>query len=1578
MLKVVARLLPLLLLFHFYPDSADAQQPSGPPSLNLGDAIVTGFSGTVAPDPTKPLPAGKSAVDLTFINPDGPSARIMDVRQATATLDDRDLPATLPFDVYARDVGQVFGIALDDQAAPNIYLSATSAFGLQLVGRGPDGKPARVKQGGPGEAWMKGQFGVDLGGGPGSIFKVDGKTGVVSLFANVALDSVPNPAAALGSLAFDAAHQQLFVSDRYTGMIHRFDLNGNDLGHFDHGVTGRTAAQLAPVVFDPSARPNIAVATFDTLNRTTWGIAPPLRSVWGLAVHEGRLFYAVAAGPQIWSVGIQQDGSFAADPHWELDVPAPGPYEVSDILFSQQGAMILAQRAQIKTSYDYSAFTQPGQQPRVLRFWLKGPNDPPSPGSWKPVPEEYAVGFAGDYRNTNGGVALGYDYGPDGALNTASCEATLWTTGQDLRDDPALQTQLLPGGPLVVHGLFVVPANLVRPSNQPPLTSYSVDYDSAFHDPAATGHLGQVRIFTTPCAAGQNGGTAVSGGAPAGGGGGNGVTPGGGGGVTPGGGGCVGPNCNPCPQGSNSNGGCNPPGQAYDLAIIKTASPSTTVPGGFNFTLTVTNPGTAFTATNNTLTVTDAVPAGMTFTNVNGAPAWTCTPATPISTGSITCTFNGTGTIASGATLAPILITATAANYGTYNNCAAVQFTQSSGLQDSNPANNNSCATVNNTIDLAIGKQGGPIQRADGGPGMLEFDLGVTNLGAWFTAANNVVVTDTVPAGLTFTSINGLPNWSCPTGPFLAGQTFTCTYMAAGQVGPGQYLGTIQVFATVSSDPPPRQVTNCANVGLTSASGLQDSNPANNQSCITFGPNGFVPVTPNPSLPTACGFNVIFVIDESASMNQSNTTLPAALASAAHAFNVNNAMAEVIFFSDTAHVQQPMSTSTWSNLLAGYNPNGATNWEAGLQLASQQTIPSNTVVIFITDGDPNEYLAPSSGTPLLTTNVAAAANAATTYTNILHGMGVPVIAFGILGASTPPPVTVPILQNVFGLGSFYTTTYGGIGGDLSTYAVTLCPGLYLTKSFSQQAFNYYGLTKAPTVDVTLSLTNHNATVVPYVEVHDDLPANQLMMPITNISASLGTGSLVGPISNVPASSKEVKWTITNFPAGATATLTYQVTLPFPWSNVTLVPKFPYIYNYAQVYKATPASSDGAATPNNMPNAVSGPNHEVDEATAYLFVYNQPPQPPYYCTKPLLVVAKHFNGEVCLVNTTCSFTITVTAECASYSQTKPSSPVTSFTGPVTFADGVYPNPKTTVVPISTASISAPVVPIGNTPPTTVGPCAWTPSSTSLPASCTSSITDLPFGQSITYAVSFTAPTPPGNYMNCFWADGQTPNPPQNFNAVSTDVSPLVVNSSGVNSGNWADCEPFPVGTETDLPRKQCLPPETLNAGGICVCPPPLVKNPATGRCGCPEGTALKGRECVRPILCIPPQVLNAAGTACVCPPPLVMNPATGQCGCPRGTALRGNECVRPIECKSPQVLNAAGTACMCPPPLVMNPATGQCGCPEGTVLQGKECVRQITCPRGTTLRGQQCVPSGQGGSPGRGGAAPGGGGGGRRQ
>ena len=146
MSKIVARLLPLLLFCCLLADSVGAQQLA--PNLNLGDAVVTGFAGTIGPDPAKPRPANKSAVDLTFINPDGPSARVISVGRPGYVWDGRLFRAPKTFDVFAKDTGQVFGVALDDQPAANIYLAATSAFGLNLVGRGADGSPERRKAGG--------------------------------------------------------------------------------------------------------------------------------------------------------------------------------------------------------------------------------------------------------------------------------------------------------------------------------------------------------------------------------------------------------------------------------------------------------------------------------------------------------------------------------------------------------------------------------------------------------------------------------------------------------------------------------------------------------------------------------------------------------------------------------------------------------------------------------------------------------------------------------------------------------------------------------------------------------------------------------------------------------------------------------------------------------------------------------------------------------------------------------------------------------------------------------------------------------------------------------------------------------------------------------------------------------------------------------------------------------------------------------------------------------------------------------------------------------------------------------------
>ena len=108
--------------------------------MNLGDAVVTGFSGTLAPDPTRPRPRNKTAIDLTFINPDGPSARIVDLGKPVYVWDGRLFAAAKTFDILAKDTGQVFGVALDDQPQPNIYVAGPGGFRGGGEGGSPGGR----------------------------------------------------------------------------------------------------------------------------------------------------------------------------------------------------------------------------------------------------------------------------------------------------------------------------------------------------------------------------------------------------------------------------------------------------------------------------------------------------------------------------------------------------------------------------------------------------------------------------------------------------------------------------------------------------------------------------------------------------------------------------------------------------------------------------------------------------------------------------------------------------------------------------------------------------------------------------------------------------------------------------------------------------------------------------------------------------------------------------------------------------------------------------------------------------------------------------------------------------------------------------------------------------------------------------------------------------------------------------------------------------------------------------------------------------------------------------------------------
>ena len=97
-----------------------------------GQPILTGFPGVVTADE---MPDGSDPLDYSFIDPDGLSLVIQQL-QMDAPPEGQLVETPSDFGVSAADVGLVFGIALDDAPetedadAPNIYLAATSAYGL--------------------------------------------------------------------------------------------------------------------------------------------------------------------------------------------------------------------------------------------------------------------------------------------------------------------------------------------------------------------------------------------------------------------------------------------------------------------------------------------------------------------------------------------------------------------------------------------------------------------------------------------------------------------------------------------------------------------------------------------------------------------------------------------------------------------------------------------------------------------------------------------------------------------------------------------------------------------------------------------------------------------------------------------------------------------------------------------------------------------------------------------------------------------------------------------------------------------------------------------------------------------------------------------------------------------------------------------------------------------------------------------------------------------------------------------------------------------------------------------------------
>ncbi len=273
-------------------------------------------------------------------------------------------------------MGDIFGLTLDN--AGNMYVTATSAYWTDVYG------PA----------------------GSGGIYKVNGITGNVSTFATLPNDAATTPA--LGNITYDPTANRFYASNMEDGLIYQLDSSGTVLNTYNHGTTGRVSATLTPIADDG-----------------TPGFTQLGRRIWGLEIHNGRLFYSVwwehAGNPsateanEIWSIPLS---TFTTGPA-QLEVTLPiyqGNYSnpVADISFSPTGAMLVAERSM------YSDSGSSAHQSRALEFVLSGP-------LWVPSANSFDVGDipgAGTNPNANSAGGVDYDYAPGGWV---------WGTGDALR-----------------------------------------------------------------------------------------------------------------------------------------------------------------------------------------------------------------------------------------------------------------------------------------------------------------------------------------------------------------------------------------------------------------------------------------------------------------------------------------------------------------------------------------------------------------------------------------------------------------------------------------------------------------------------------------------------------------------------------------------------------------------------------------------------------------------------------------------------------------------------------------------------------------------------------------------------------------------------------------------------------------------------------------------------------------------------------------------------------------------------------------------------------------------------------------
>jgi uncharacterized repeat protein (TIGR01451 family) len=384
---------------------------------------------------------------------------------------------------------------------------------------------------------------------------------------------------------------------------------------------------------------------------------------------------------------------------------------------------------------------------------------------------------------------------------------------------------------------------------------------------------------------------------------------------------------------NNSDTETTPLTTSADLAVTKDGPLSAVAGSNITYTIGVNNigPSTAV-----SVTLTDIVPAGTTFVSFNQltGPAFTCdntvnctiatlAPATP-------ATFELTVSVPANAT-APVANTATVG----------------SATTDPVPTNNTDTVTttIGATADLVVTKSGP--SSANAGTD-ITYTLGIANNGP--SDATNVALSDPIPAGTTFVSLNQL------TGPtFACDNTVNCTIATLVAGASATFSLTLHVNPNATGP-----ISNTATGSSTTA----DPTPANSSSTTATAVNG-------------ADVSIVKTVPGSTFLTGSNITYTLTVTNNGPAVADDVTVTDILPPGSTLVSASPSCTGTTTlTCSVGTLTSGATaNLSITITLPQASGPVVNTATVAATQTDPN--LANNTSTTTVNTVSASAADVPT-------------------------------------------------------------------------------------------------------------------------------------------------------------------------------------------------------------------------------------------------------------------------------------------------------------------------------------------------------------------------------------------------------------------------------------------------------------------------------------------------------------------------------------------------------------------------------------------------------------------------